>query len=390
MKRRELLSMPAALAAQIPGADNRLRGAVIGSGGRGQFLTAQFKELGVEMAAVCDVYAPNLEAGLRQASAGAKSYTDYRRLLEDKSLDLVIVATPDHWHARMTIDAVQAGKDVYVEKPMAHTIEEGFAIMKATRGSRRVVQVGTQRRSSPFFQEARRLMGDTGNVRLVTSWWMNHQTALSDAKLEGPLDWKQWLGGAPARPADALRFFNWYYFWDYSGGMMVGQAAHIVDAIHWFMDASYPAAVTCAAAPPQLAGAEIPETTSMSIEYPEGFLAVFSCGYKAMRYHPFHDQIKQFHGDRARLDVGREWCALYPRTKEIELKPSVEDRRPGSFGPATTAHIRNFLDCVKSREDPNATVEMGQWTNVVLCMAMESLKSGRRVTYDPRTRTISA
>ncbi len=388
MKRRSFLAAAAASGTRMPGANDRIRGAVIGSGGRGRFLTAQFKELGVEMAAVCDVYEPNLQAGLKEASGNARGYDNYKKLLEDKSIDAVIVATPDHWHARMTIDSVEAGKDVYVEKPMAHTIEEGFEIIKATRRTRRVVQVGTQRRSSELFQKARDLMREVGEVRLVNSWWLNHQDSLRRKDLEGTLDWKQWLGSAPKRDLDALRFFNWYYFWDYSGGLMVGQAAHIVDAIHWFMDASFPLAVTCSAGQVNLEGAEVPETTCMCIEYPQNFLAVFTCGYKAMRYPPFNDQLKQFHGFDARLDVGREWCALYPKSQEIDMKPSVEVRRPGSFGPATIAHIRNFMECVRSREDPNATVEMGQWTNVVLCMAMESLRQGRRIEYDPRIRNM--
>jgi len=386
MKRRSFLAMTAASAARVAGANERLRGAVIGSGGRGRFLTAQFKELGAEMAAVCDVYEPNLQAGLDQASPGAEGYHDYREMLQDGSLDFVIIATPDHWHARMAIDAVAAGKDVYLEKPMAHTIAEAFDIVKATRRTRRVVQIGTQRRSSPLFQAAQKLMPETGEVRLVTSQWLNYQASLRKRELKGKLDWKRWLGSAPKRPLDALRFFNWYYFWDYSGGLMVGQAAHIVDAINWFMDASFPLAVTCAAAPPQLEGAEVPETTSMAIEYPEGFLAIFTCGYRAMKYNPFHDQLKQFHGNRARLDVGREWYKLYPQSRELELKPSVKVERPGSFGGATVEHIRNFLACVKSREDPNATVEMGLWTTVTLCMAMEALRKGRRVTYDARKK----
>ncbi len=385
MERRSFMTASAASIFRAPGANDRLRGAVIGAGGRGQYMTAQFKELGVEMAAVCDVYEPNLQAGLKEASTGAKAYSDYHKLLDDESLDIVLITTPDHWHAQMTIDAVKAGKDVYVEKPMAHTIEEGFEMIKATRQSRRIVQVGTQRRSSPLFIDARKLMRETGDVHLVTSRWLNHQKSLRDRKLDGKLDWKQWLGPAPKREIDETRFFNWYYFWDYSGGMMAGQAAHIIDAIHWFTGTAYPSAVVAASAPSTL-GAEVPETTTMAIEYPQGLLATFTCGYKAMRYHWFNDQIKQFHGDLARLDVGREWYALYQQSSEIDMKPAVEEKRPGSFEPATRAHIRNFLDCVQSREEPNATVEMGQWTNVVLCMAMESLMKRARVTYDPRTK----
>jgi len=367
------------------GTQDRLRGGVIGSGGRGRLLTAEFKEIGVEVAAVCDVYEPNLQAGLKVASSGAKPYQNYKRLLEDKSLDVVIIATPDHWHAQMTSDAVEAGKDVYLEKPMAHTIEEGFRMIEAVRRTKRIVQVGTQRRSYDVFQEAKKIMdsGVTGPVRLVNAWWLNTTpSALAGREPKGRLDWDQWLGPAPKRPLDPLRFGHWYYFWDYSGGMMIGQGAHVIDAIHWLMNSDYPVAVT-AAGKSTMTGAEVPETTTMAVEYPN-YLAVFTVGYKAMRYALTLDQLKQFHGSKARFDVGRESYALYPEDpKAVEPKPTVERRSPGSFGPATRAHIRNFLECVRSRQEPNATVEMGQSTNIVLSMAMQALRSGRRIRYNP-------
>ncbi|MCC6862596.1 MAG: Gfo/Idh/MocA family oxidoreductase [Bryobacterales bacterium] len=388
MNRRTFVASTAASAARVAGAAEQIRGAIIGSGGRGRYLTANFKELGVEMAAVCDVYQANLEAGLKVASTGARSYTDYRRLLEDRSIDCVIVATPDHWHARMVIDAVEAGKDVYVEKPLAHLIHEGFEVVEAVRRTRRIVQVGTQRRSFDLFQEGKRIMesGQLGEVHLVNAWWLNHQASLRSAKLAGSLDWNRWLGSAPRRELDPLRFFNWYYFWDYSGGLMVGQAAHVIDAIHWFMNSRFPVAVSCSAGRNHLGGAEVPETTCMTIEYPEDYLAVFTVGYRAMRYNLFNDQMKQFHGSKARLDMAREWYALYPESNAIEMKPSAEKRQPGSFEPATRAHIRNFLECIRSRKEPNAPVEAGNSTNVVLCMAMEALRSGRRLKWNASAR----
>ena len=381
--RRTFLAAGAAAALQAAG--DRIRAGIIGAGGRGQYHIAQFKEVGAEMAAVCDIYEPNLQAGLKAASTGARPYNNYKKLLEDKSIDAVLIATPDHWHAQMTIDAVEAGKDVYVEKPMVHKIEEGFRVIEAVRRTKRVVQVGMQRRSYDVFQEAKRIMdsGVTGEIRLVNSWWLNHQASLRQNTLKGNLDWQQWLGSAPKRELDPTRFFNWYYFWDYSGGLMVGQAAHVVDAIHWMMNSTYPTAVTCAGGRVNLAGAEVPDTTSMAIEYPENYLAVFTLGYKAMRYYFTNDQLKQFHGSKARFDVGREGYALYPEApKELDMKPSVQVRKPGTFEPATRAHIRNFLECIRTRKDPNATVEMGHYTAVVLCMAMEALRQGRRMRWD--------
>lgn len=392
MQRRTFLATSAAAANRIAGANDRVRGALIGAGGRGRLLTGEFKEAGVEMGAVCDVYEGNLNAGLKAASTGAKGYEDYRRMLEDKSIDVVVIATPDHWHARMTIDAVEAGKDVYVEKPLAHTIPEGFQIIEATRRTRRIVQVGTQRRSYDIFLEAKKIMesGQLGDVHLVNSWWMNYQAGLGKRKIEGKLDWKQWLGSAPAREFDLMRFSNWYYFHDYSGGLLVGQAAHVIDAIHWMMNSAAPLTVTCTGLKPTLEGAEIPETATMAVEYPERYLAVFTLGYKAMRYSTTNDQMKQFHGTKARFDLSRESYALYPQSLQLDMTPSVAYRRPGAFDAATRAHIRNLLECMRSRRDPNAPVEAGQATNIVLVMAMESLRSGKRLTWNAAERRVQS
>src|SRR5215475_4791839 len=186
MQRRTFL-LTVASQSQIPGANNRLRAGIIGAGGRGRYLIGQFKEAGTEVGAVCDVYEPNLQAGVKEASTGAKSFRDYRKLLDDKSLDVVIVATPDHWHAQMVIDAVEAGKDVYVEKPLAHKIDEGFRIIDAVRRTRRVVQVGTQRRSAELFLEGKQIMdsGKLGEIRLVSSAWYNNTPSLSNRQLAG-------------------------------------------------------------------------------------------------------------------------------------------------------------------------------------------------------------
>ena len=393
MNRRNFVATTALSYSAIMGANDRLKGGIIGAGGRGKYLTGEFKEIGVEMAAVCDVYEANLNGGLKAASTGAKAYDNYKKLLEDKSLDIVVVATPDHWHARMTIDAVEAGKDVYVEKPMAHTIEDGYRMIEATRRTKRVVQVGMQRRSFDLFHEGYKVMHTSGigDVRLVNAWWYNHQAGLRTTPLAGKLDWAQWLGSAPRREVDPTRFFNWYYYWDYSGGLMIGQAAHAVDAIQWFMNSKEPVAVTTSAGMANLKPAEVPETTCMCIEYPENYMAIFTVGYKAMRYHQLNDQSTQYHGSNARFDMGRESYALFRENPDaVEMKPELEKKLPGAFSTAARHHIRNFLECVKSRKDPNGPVELGQQTNVVLCMAMESLRKQKRIRWNARTRLMES
>ena len=373
----------------ILGANDAIRTGIIGAGGRGRLLTGEFKEVGAQMTAVCDVYETNLQAGLKVANTGAKPYNNYKRLLDDKDIDAVIIATPDHWHAQMAIDAVNAGKDVYVEKPMAHLVDEGFRMIDAVRRTKRVLQVGTQRRSYDVYLEGKKVFdtSNIGDVRLVNSWWYNHQASLGARELEGKLDWEQWQGPTKKREFDLKRFRGWYYFWDYSGGLMVGQAAHAVDSIQWFMKSTYPTAVTATGGKVNLEGAEVPETTCMCMEYPENYMSVFTVGYKAMRYHTFADQMNQYNGSNARFDIGRESYALYPQQPTAhDLKPSVEFRKPNAFNAATRAHIRNFLECVKSRKDPNAPVEAGNAASVTLCMAIESLRTGRRVKFNTVTR----
>ena len=246
-----------------------------------------------------------------------------------------------------------------------------------------------QRRSSEMFLEGKKIMdsGQLGEIRLVSSAWYNYTPAFRDRKLAGDLDWKQWLGSSPDRPLDPMRFFNWYYFYDYSGGLLVGQAAHIVDCIQWYMNSRMPIAVTCTGGKINLPGAEVPETAVMAMEFPENYLATFTLGYKAMQYSMFNDQLKQFHGNKARFDVGREWYALYPEQKTaIDMKASVESKKPGSFATAAPSHIRNFLECIKTRKDPNAPVEAGQATAIVLAMAMDSLRAGRRLKWNGAAR----
>jgi predicted dehydrogenase len=387
MKRRMFLGAVAASGSRILSASEPKRAAIIGSGNRGRYLTGVFKELGADMAAVCDVYEPNLQKGLEVASTGAKSYVDYRRVLDDKSIHVVLVATPDHTHAQIAVDAANAGKDLYIEKPMATKVEDSFRIVEAVRRNKCVAQVGNQRRSWDLFQEACAIVNspEVGPVRLVNGWWLNSwKQTLRGASFKGKIDWDKWLGPARKVPPDPERFFNWEFFWDYTGGMMVAQSPHIMDEIQWFMKSTYPTAVTCSAGQINIEDSEIPETTTTAVEFPENYLAIFTVGYKAMKYNPFGDQCVQYHGNKGRLDVGRESYVLYPEDrKALDLKPSKSRREPGVFlKSATVYHVRNFLECLQTRKDPNATVEMGSYTSVIIAMAIESLRTRRRVRWD--------
>ena len=156
------------------------------------------------------------------------------------------------------------------------------------------------------------------------------------------------------------------------------------------MNSREPVAVTCTGGRVNLPGAEVPETATIAIEYPENYLATFTLGYKAMRYNQFNDQMQSFNGNKARFDVGRESYALYPESNAIDMQPSVEKKKPGSFNAAAPSHIRNFMECIRSRKDPNAPVEAGQATNIVLCMTMDALRAGKRLKWNSRLRQVES
>src|SRR5690242_15425029 len=301
-RRSFLWTSGAALLAQQAPSDQIAVG-VIGSGGRGRYLESVFqRDPKTRIVAVCDVYEPNLEAGLSAAGNQAKAYRNYKALLDDKSVDAVIIATPEHWHHRMLLDALAAGKDVYVEKPLCQTPEQGVELVDAAARSKNIVQVGMQRRSYDLFLKARDIKsaGTLGAVRMVRSWWLNNSLRGSTQTqvLKGPLDWEQWQGPAPKRPLDPARFFDWRSYSEYSGGIVADQGAHVYDGIHLVMGCGFPAAVNASAGRVHKAKFDTPESVTVAAEYAEDIVAVFTINYAAMRYPNPIDQLNQFDGDQ--------------------------------------------------------------------------------------------
>lgn len=393
MNRRTFLAGTGALSATavMPAAaapSDQINVGVIGAGGRGQTLMDRFaQDPAVRLTAVCDVYEPNLEAGLSVAKGKAKAYRHYQELLADKSISVVIIATPEHWHHQMLLDALAAGKDVYVEKPLCHRPEQGVELINAVRKSDRIVQVGMQRRSYPLYLKARdiRAAGTLGDVRLVRTWWVNNSlTSGPDRKLEGPLDWEQWQGPAPRHAMELDRFRNWRNYKDYSGGIVADQGAHIYDSIHLIRGVGFPSAVNASAGRVHNKQSETPETVVVVAEYPEDFLGVFTINYAGMHYPTRLDQLNQFDGDQARMDVGREFLSVFPQAN-LDT-PSIT--ASGSFAQATDAHIQNFLECVRTRKEPNAPVEKGFQAALVIQMANLSLETGRRVKWNAQTQKV--
>lgn len=370
---------------------------VIGAGGRGTFVMSTFqKSPKLRVGAICDVYEPNLERGLSTAAkaqgSSPKAYRNYKELLADQSIDAVLIATPEHWHAQMVLDAIAAGKDVYVEKPLCHTPEEGIALVEAEKKTKQVIQVGMQRRSYDLYLEGARIVagGTLGNVRMVRSWWLNNYVgsgAKGNAKLDGPLDWEQWQGPVKKRiPPDPFIFRNWREVSDYAGGIVADQGAHVYDGIHLLMNASYPTAVTAAAGKPHKAGYDTPESVVVTAEYPEDLIGVFQVNYAAMHYKSRNDQMNHLDGDQARMDIGREDCRVF--REGAEDTPAIEKRSEKGFGWATDLHVQNFLECIRTRKTPTAPMRLGFQAALVVQLANLSLKNGRRMKWNAKLNRV--
>jgi predicted dehydrogenase len=394
VNRRTFLAASAGLTVLSAAPSDRVRLGVIGSGGRGTFVMGVFqKEPGVTVDAICDVYEPNLERAISLATKAQgkapRAYRNYKELLADKNIDAVLIATPEHWHAQMVLDAIAAGKDIYVEKPLCHTPEEGARLVEAEKHTKQIIQVGMQRRSYDLFLEAQKVMrgGTLGKVRMVRSWWLNNYLHGTRAtKLDGKLDWDQWQGPAPRHEFDADRFRNWREYRDYSGGIIADQGAHVFDGIHMLMGSGGPVAVTAAAGKPHRPGFETPESVTACAYYPEDYMAVFTINYAAMHYKAPNDQMNHFDGEQARLDVKREEFKVYKLG--AEETPAEGYKSEKGFSYATDLHVANFLECIRTRQRPTAPMALGFQAALVVQMTNISLKHGRRITWNAQEQKI--
>lgn len=344
---------PMFLPASAVGANDRVSIALIGAGGRGRGVMAAFRELGSPVPAVCDVYDPNLARGIEAADEGAQGYRDYRKILERKDIDAVLIGTPDHWHVRMMLDAVSAGKDVYCEKPMSHSISEGVRAVRGVRATDRIVQIGMQRRSTPWVIEMQRAVADgaIGRITMARAEWnWAISRPLDNSALDGYLDEEKFLGGS-ASSLEPMMFRKWRYFWAFSGGNMTDQGTHLMDVIQWFAGMGTPRSAVCQGAVIGMQGSETPDSFAAAFDY-GSFLASWILNYN-------NDYQKgwtiKLLGDNGTVVLDNRGYRLYaaPWGENPEPVKVHEDRLP------TIPHVRNFLDCVKSREEPNAPVEVG-------------------------------
>jgi predicted dehydrogenase len=341
----------------------------IGTGGRCRALMKSLSQVpGVKIVAVADVYDQNLKAGRELADAKAFATARYKELLDRKDVDAVLIGAPDHWHVPMTVDACDAGKDVYVEKPLTHDLSEGKAVIDAQNRHKRVVQVGTQQRSMPHMQKANQLLreGRIGRVFKVQMSWNRNQGDRMKRGATGVdpkgVDWKAFLGNAPDQPFDDYRFRNWRWFWDFGGGLLTDLMVHWVDVAHWLLDLDHP--LKAASFGDHLASEGVwqtPDTIQCLLSYPNDvqihFEGTFSNAHRGARI--------EFLGTDATLYLDRGRYEIHPergKGKEESWILGTDPHRGRDFydkPDGELLHLTNWVECVRTRSRPNCPAEAG-------------------------------
>jgi len=378
-----MMAVPAASYSRIIAANDRIHLGVIGCGSRGSFVMREFqRHPEVSVAAVCDVYGTRMERARAQAP-GAAGFADYRKLLESKPLDVVLVATPDHWHARPAIEALNAGLDLYVEKPLTFRIGEGPEIVKAARVNNRVCQVGMQQRSGKHYLEAKREYIDTGRLGKIThcrTWWHGNRYFLGRAPaslktMPADLDWPRFLGQVRWREWDPQQYVGWRGYLDFGGGQVTDLFTHWVDVVHMFMEQDIPVSADAMGGIYNFKdGRTAPDTINVLLQYPGEFTVTFEgiLGTGATR------GDVEFFGTKGRLLINRERFECH---FEDEAVPPVVVKAPPYD--ITRDHVDDFLESLKSRKQPNGEVLKGARSAQAAHLGSIAFLQGRRVTFDP-------
>jgi predicted dehydrogenase len=395
--------VPAALATRgrILGANDRINTAVIGLGGRGTYLFNMAlhragEKNDVAVVALCDVYQARLTRAAKKAP-DAKQYTHHQELLERKDIDAVMIATPDHWHAPITLMALEHGMDVYCEKPMTHTVEEAAIVAAAVREKKRVMQIGVQALSWARWHKIRDIVqADTlGKVVAVQGtysrnnpkgdWnWDIAPDAGPDASGDAHIDWKQWLGAATQRPFDADRFFRFRKYWDYSGGIATDLHYHIVAPFHLALENQHPTRVSgMGGLWVYNDGREVPDTFLTAADYPGKYsMLVQSSQVNEM------GPLLSLRGTHATMHLGDEWegpqgrntstARIIPETpfrdefREKWGKDEIVVENVGNDG--DQVHVDNFFDCVRSRQQPNCPADLGHKVMTAIDLSVQSYR----------------
>jgi len=393
--RREFIQTSAVVAAgtvlapgRVLGANDRVRLGIIGTGSRATGVMGEFlRNPEVEVVALCDAWAQAIASIKRRIptpSSDLKEHSDHRALLGRKDVDAVLIATPDHWHVPIAMDAVAAGKDVYVEKPLTFTISEGRDLIKAARVQKRVVQVGMQQRSGAHYKEAKEQYFDSGKIGKVTiarTLWHGNSYHLRKApatlaKKPEDLDWNRWVGSRPWREYDPQQFYNWRAYLDFGGGQITDLFTHWIDVVQWFMKEDLPSAAVAAGGVYNFKdGRTAPDTIHVLLEYPNQWTATF----EATLAPGAKGEGIEFMGTEGSLFITRGGYTFTPaRGQKVEVKAQA-----GQGDVLTGAHVRNFLDCLKTRQLPNGDVAIGHRSALASHLGNIAYVEKRRLVLDP-------
>jgi predicted dehydrogenase len=399
-------------AGKVLGANQRVRLGFIGLGNRGdQVLDAFLAQRDAEVVAVCDIHQPYVEFAAHKARTNPAQLRDYRRLLDRRDVDAVVICTPDHWHALQTVHACQAGKDVYVEKPLSLCVAEGRRMVEAARRHRRVTQVGLFRRSTPFVREACDFIrgGGIGKVTVARAFHIQNEwpQGIGNPPDEAPpagFDWDAWLGPAPRRPYNKNRtFYRFRWFYDYSGGQVTNFGVHYLDVIHWALGREAPQAVTAMGGKFAMTdNREVPDTLEVIWQYPGETLVTFSQFNATAAPAGLRGGEIEFRGTLGTLylqwggyevvpdsQTPNEFPARTPLDRNLERnyrtgsRPRIQPRQVR--GQSTTeAHARNFLDCVRSRGRCASDIESGHRSTSAALVANIAHKTRTYLEWDGR------
>jgi len=412
---RELFAKPAKAAAtgRVIGANDRINVGIVGVGGRGSELAHQYFTIGertnaCQIVAVADVYEKRKKAAADKYKCDG--YLDYREIVNRADVDAVVVATPDHWHATIALDALDHGKDVYLEKPMCHTIDEARHLAQTVKETKRVLQVGSQTTSALQWHVAKKYIADGAIGKMIMSqgsyhrnskdgeWnWDIDKDAGPDGKGENYIDWKTWLGKTPKRPFDADRFFRFRKYWDYSGGIATDLFFHVVAPLNiCWSEPQFPTKVTASGGIYVFKDErEVPDTFHLMAEFPQGHSLVLSSTMANSQHIP--GLIRGHQGTIIMVDHG-----MFERaTDHITLLPErrvIDEAYTAKFGKdekivipvekknELVVHITNFLDCIRSREKPTLDVDTGFHAQATISMAVQSYREGRVVYWDDKNQ----
>jgi len=387
---------------RVLGANDRIRVALIGAGGRGQeIFKAAMRCPNVEGVAVADVYTRRLDQ-VKAFAPQVKTYRDLRQLLDDKSIDAVLIATPQHQHALSFVPAIQAGKDVYQEKTMAFNPDHAKRMRKALEGSGRIVQVGVQTTSGPAVPRVREYL-NAEHMGTITAIHTHHyrNAPYGGWKREIPadcdpqhVDWKAFQAEATPHDFDPNRVINWRFYWDYSGGNVFENMVHQVGFWFKMLDLKIPVKVTMSGGTFLSPGMEVPDTMDVSMEHSEKILFTWNSMFGNRHYGEGDDLLLGDKGAIARDD--EEHVRYLPEVKKKSGGAAAAEAASRSGKPAdivdgsdlTDLHMQNFFDCVRSRKEPNCPLEIGFRSAVACQMANASYRQGRTVRWDPKAEDI--